>query len=71
MVSGQPGAGSGSGEPLAEFSYADVSIASEAHEAQLMNTHQVLMALNEDSLLKPFRQMSGMQGAGRRPWRLV
>jgi uncharacterized protein len=51
-------------KPLAEFSYGDVSIASEAHEAQLMNTHSVLMALSEDSLLKPFRQMSGMRAPG-------
>ncbi|WP_348262501.1 glycoside hydrolase family 127 protein [Telmatobacter sp. DSM 110680] len=49
---------------LAEFSYGDVSIASEAHESQLMNTHSVLMALSEDSLLKPFRQMSGMAAPG-------
>ena len=50
--------------PLAEFGYGDVSMASEAHEAQLMNTHEVLMALSEDSLLKPFRQMSGMAAPG-------
>lgn len=52
------------GAPLAEFGYADVAMASEAHEAQLMNTHAVLMALSEDSLLKPFRQMSGMPAPG-------
>ena len=52
------------GQPLAEFSYADVSMSSEAHESQLMNTHSVLMALSEDSLLKPFRQMSGMPAPG-------
>ena len=45
------------GAPLSEFGYGDVSIASDAHESQLMNTHSVLMALDEDSLLKPFRQM--------------
>jgi hypothetical protein len=50
--------------PLAEFGYTDVSIASAAHESQLMNTHSVLMALSEDSLLKPFRQMSGMLAPG-------
>ena len=50
--------------PLAEFGYGDVSIASEPHESQLMNTHDVLMALSEDSLLKPFRQMSGMPAPG-------
>jgi uncharacterized protein len=50
--------------PLSEFTYGDVSIASEAHEAQLMNTHSVLMNLSEDSLLKPLRQMSGMPAPG-------
>ena len=50
--------------PLAEFGYADVDLSSEAHEAQLMNTHSVLMALSEDSLLKPFRQMSGTPAPG-------
>jgi len=50
--------------PLDEFSYGDVSIASDPHESQLMNTHSVLMALDEDSLLKPFRQMSGMPAPG-------
>jgi len=50
--------------PLAEVGYGDVSMASVAHESQLMNTHDVLMALSEDSLLKPFRQMSGMAAPG-------
>ena len=50
--------------PLSEFGYGDVLMASDPHEAQLMNTHAVLMALNEDSLLKPFRQMSGMPAPG-------
>jgi DUF1680 family protein len=50
--------------PLEEFGYGDVSIASDPHESQLMNTHSVLMNLSEDSLLKPFRQMSGMPAPG-------
>jgi uncharacterized protein len=50
--------------PLTEFGYGDVSMASAVHEAQLMNTHDVLMALSEDSLLKPFRQMAGMAAPG-------
>jgi DUF1680 family protein len=50
--------------PLAEFGYGDVIIASDLHEAQRMNTHDVLMELSEDSLLKPFRQMSGMAAPG-------
>jgi len=49
---------------LSEFGYGDVSLASDLHESQLQNTHSVLMALSEDSLLKPFRQMSGMTAPG-------
>ncbi|HEY2003277.1 MAG TPA: beta-L-arabinofuranosidase domain-containing protein [Acidobacteriaceae bacterium] len=50
--------------PLSEFSYGDVVMASDLHESQLMTTHAVLMALSEDSLLKPLRQMSGMPAPG-------
>src|SRR5581483_3542682 len=39
-------------------------MASDLHESQLLNTHAVLMALSDDSLLKPFRQMSGMPAPG-------
>lgn len=49
---------------LDEFGYGDVILASDLHESQLMNTHDVLMELSEDSLLKPFRQMSGMPAPG-------
>jgi DUF1680 family protein len=58
------GAEAGGPTQLGEFGYGDVSIASEAHESQLFNTHSVLMALSEDSLLKPFRQLSGMNAPG-------
>ncbi len=50
--------------PLEQFDYADVFITSDLHEAQLRNTHAVLMALSDDSLLKPFREMSGMPAPG-------
>src|SRR5947209_3069849 len=49
---------------LSEFGYGDVLVASDLHESQLMTTHAVLMALSEDSLLKPLRQMSGMAAPG-------
>jgi DUF1680 family protein len=49
---------------LSEFGYGDVIIASDLHELQLTNTHDVLMELSEDSLLKPLRQMSGMPAPG-------
>src|SRR5215469_17932209 len=50
--------------PLAEFGYGEVFMTGDLQEAQLMNTHGVLMSLSEDSLLKPFRQMSGMPAPG-------
>src|SRR5579859_4598773 len=50
--------------PLGQFDYAQVDLASEAHEKQLDETHSVLMGLNDDSLLKPFRQMSGQPAPG-------
>lgn len=50
--------------PLAEFGYGEVTITSAIHEAQLSNTHDVLMNLSEDSLLKPFRQMAGQAAPG-------
>jgi len=50
--------------PLTQFGYGDVFISSDLHESQLMTTHAVLMQLSDDSLLKPFRQMSGMPAPG-------
>jgi DUF1680 family protein len=49
---------------LEEFGYADVSLASELHESQLKNTHEILMGLSEDSMLKPLRQMAGLPAPG-------
>lgn len=56
--------------PLAQFGYGDVSLSSELHEKQLHETQTVLMNLNEDSLLKPFREMAGQTapGAGLGGW---
>ena len=50
--------------PLEEFSYGDVSLTSTLHERQLQQTHDLLMGLSEDSLLKPFRQMVGQPAPG-------
>jgi uncharacterized protein len=52
------------GQPLAQFDYGDVELASDLHERQLEETHRVLMGLSDDSLLKPFRQMSGLPAPG-------
>ncbi len=57
-------ADTGGATTLAEFDYGDVFIASDLPESQLMNTVAVLMALSDDSLLKPLRQMSGMPAPG-------
>jgi uncharacterized protein len=51
-------------KPLAQFDYTDVTVDSDLHERQLHETHKVLMELSEDSLLKPFRQMSGLPAPG-------
>ena len=50
--------------PLELFGYGDVSLNSELHQRQLDNTHAVLMGLNEDALMKPFRAMSGLPAPG-------
>jgi DUF1680 family protein len=50
--------------PLTEFGYGDITLDSPLHRAQLQNTHDVLMSLSEDSLLKPFRQMVGQSAPG-------
>ena len=50
--------------PLEEFDYGQVSVTSELHEAQLQHCVSVLMGLNEDSLLKPMRQMAGLPAPG-------
>jgi uncharacterized protein len=51
-------------QPLEQFDYGDVVLASDLHEKQLEETHSVLMGLSDDSLLKPFRQMSGQAAPG-------
>ena len=50
--------------PLDLFSYADVTLNSEICERQLDNTHAVLMSLDHNSLMKPFRVMSGLPAPG-------
>src|ERR1017187_1271325 len=53
-----------SGAHLRTFDYGDVTLTSKLHQQQCDDTHAVLMGLNEDSLMKPFREMSGMPAAG-------
>ena len=55
---------SGSLPTLEEFGYGDVSLDSPIHEQQLEQTHAVLMGLDDDALLKPFRAMIGKPAPG-------
>lgn len=56
--------GNESPQPLKEFGYGDVTIASEPHERQLRESQTVLMEMSEDSLLKPLRVMAGLPAPG-------
>ena len=49
---------------LEEFGYADVSLDSPIHEEQLRQTHAVLMGLDDDALMKPFRMMVDQPAPG-------
>ena len=49
---------------LEEFGYGDVSLSSPLHEEQLRQTHDVLMGLDDDALMKPFRAMVGRPAPG-------
>ena len=50
--------------PLQTFAYSDVTLSSNLHQQQLTNTHAVLIGLNEDGLMRPFRVMSGLPAPG-------
>lgn len=55
---------SATASPLEQFEFGEISLDSPIHEQQLQQTHAVLMGLNEESLLKPFRQMIGKPACG-------
>src|SRR5271154_1716217 len=50
--------------PLQEFNYGDVDLAPGLAQTQFEQTQSVLLALNEDSLLKPWRLRSGLPAPG-------
>ena len=50
--------------PLQAFAYADVTLHSHLPQQQLANTHSVLMGLNDDGLMRPFRVMSDLPAPG-------
>ena len=51
-------------QPLQQFDYGDVTLASDLHEKQLEETRALLMGLSDDAVLKPLRQMSGQPAPG-------
>jgi DUF1680 family protein len=50
--------------PLQEFSYGDVELAPGLAQTQFEQTQTVLLSLNEDSLLKPWRLRAGLPAPG-------
>ena len=52
------------GNPLREVQYHQVQFASGLHDTQLTQSHAVLMSLNEDSLLRPYRLSAGIAAPG-------
>lgn len=51
-------------QALEEFGYNQVTLTSELHETQLQHCISVLMGLDEDSLLKPMREMGRLAAPG-------
>lgn len=50
--------------PLKEFGYGDVELAPGLAQTQFEHTQSVLLSLNEDSLLKPWRLRAGLPAPG-------
>jgi hypothetical protein len=50
--------------PLAEFRYSDVELAPGLAQTQFEETQSILLGLNEDSLLKPWRLRAGLPAPG-------
>jgi DUF1680 family protein len=50
--------------PLGEFRYSDVQLAPGLAQTQFEQTQSVLLGLNEDSLLKPWRLRAGLPAPG-------
>jgi DUF1680 family protein len=51
-------------QPLKEFNYGDVQLAPGLLQAQFEETRSVLLSLNEDSLLRPWRLRAGLPAPG-------
>lgn len=60
----QPDAGASSIAPLSLFDYADVELLEGPMRQQFDANHALFLALNEDMLLKPFRERAGQSAPG-------
>jgi DUF1680 family protein len=52
-------------KPLSEFGYGDVSLAPGLAQTQFEHTQSVLLGMNEDSLLRPWRLRAGLPAPGK------
>jgi len=52
------------GRPLQQFRYGQIQFQPGIHQAQLEQTHAVLMGLSESGLLKPYRRRVGLPAPG-------
>jgi DUF1680 family protein len=57
-------AGNAVSAQLAQFEYGDVQLLDGPMLEQFRNNHSLFLNLNEDSMLKPFRQLAGMAAPG-------
>jgi len=65
LAEGLAGAAEAAGaRPLQEFGYGDVQLAPGLAQTQFEQTQAVLLALDEDSLLKPWRLRAGLPAPG-------
>jgi hypothetical protein len=60
----QPGAGESSIAPLSQFDYGDVELLDGPMRKQFDANHALFLALDEDMLLKPFRERAGQSAPG-------
>ncbi len=55
---------SASSSPLTEFGYSDVALLDGPHREQFDRNHAFYAGIDEDSLLKPFRERAGLPAPG-------
>jgi hypothetical protein len=59
-----PTTASATATPLTQFDYRDVQLLDGPMLVQFQQNHALFLNLNEDSILKPFRQLTGMPAPG-------